>query len=99
MKPNVTFPLFALFGITRGMAGIGIGLLLAGRLHKTRRLQLGKLLLAVGAASTLPLAFTIFRRSRRGASAGVMEPQSEIFQSPYGVVDADIEEPAPNIRP
>lgn len=97
-KPNVTFPLLALVGITRGLAGIGIGLLLASRLHKRTRRQLGEVLLVVGAASTVPLAITIIRRTRRAHAAGVMEPQSQVFQSAYGVVDADIEEPAPAFR-
>jgi len=98
MKRNPSFPLFALFGLTRGLGGIGIGLLLADRLRRRKRKQVGKVLFAVGAVSTLPLLITFIRQSRRAESAGVMKPQSEVFQSAYGVVDADIEEPAPSFR-
>ena len=97
MNRTPAFPFIALVGVTRAVAGIGIGLLLADRLRRRRRIQLGKVLFAVGAASTLPLLIT-FIRHRRRESGGVMKPQSEVFQSAYGVVDADIEEPAPAFR-
>ena len=98
MKRDLSFPFLALVGITRGLAGIGIGLLLADRLRRRKRVQLGKVFLAVGAASTVPLMITFIRHRRHARSGGVMKPQSEVFQSAYGVVDADIEEPAPAFR-
>jgi hypothetical protein len=92
MKPNLSFPLLALFGLTRGMAGIGLGMLLADRISLKRRRTLGRTLFAIGAASTIPLMITIARRSRREA-AGQMVPETEIFQTGYGIIDADIEMP------
>ena len=98
MNRTAAFPFIALVGVTRAVAGIGIGLLLADRLRRRRRRRLGKVLLAVGAATTVPLVITFIRHRRHAASGGVMKPQSEVFQSAYGVVDADIEEPAPAFR-
>lgn len=98
MKRTSSFPFIALVGATRAIAGIGIGFLLADRLRRRRRIQLGKVLFAVGAASTVPLLITLIRHRRSAMSGGVMKPQSEVFQSAYGVVDADIEEPAPTFR-
>ena len=50
-----------LVAVTRGMLGAGIGLLLARRLGN-RRVQVGRVLLAIGALSTIPLARQVFRR-------------------------------------
>jgi hypothetical protein len=50
---------------TRVALGIGIGLLLSGRLNRDQRKAAGIALLAVGAATTVPLAIKIM--SRRGA--------------------------------
>ena len=95
MKPNLSFPLFALFGLTRGMAGIGAGLLLADKLQQSRRKKLGLTLFAIGAASTLPLILTFVRRSRRHVeAAGVMDPMTEIYTPEMGTVDdAELESP------
>ena len=71
MNAKLSFPLFALFGITRGMAGIGAGLLLADRLGRKRRNKIGKILFGIGAASTVPLVFALVRplRSRRATES------------------------------
>jgi hypothetical protein len=105
MKPNLSFPLFALFGLTRGMGGIGAGLLLADKLKKKRRKQLGLMLFGVAAASTVPLVLAFVRRSRRRVEpAGVMDPMTEIYTPEMGTVDdAELESPqqaeTPTIRP
>jgi hypothetical protein len=44
------------------MLGVGIGLLLSGRIPRRRRRTIGLALLSIGAASTLPLAAMVFRR-------------------------------------
>lgn len=59
---ELTLPELALIGGTRGLLGIGIGLLLAGRLGGARRVQVGRALAIAGAASTIPLAMRIFRK-------------------------------------
>ncbi len=86
-RANVPLPLFALFGATRGMAGVGVGMLLADRITKRRRKALGKLLLGIGATSTLPLLVAIIRAARRREVGGVMEPMTEVYQPEMGTVD------------
>jgi hypothetical protein len=67
----VTGPELALIAATRGMLGAGIGLLAAGRLNTDQRRTAGFVLLAVGIASTIPLALEVFGRDplRRPALA------------------------------
>ncbi|HEY4182618.1 MAG TPA: hypothetical protein VGM90_37555 [Kofleriaceae bacterium] len=54
----------ALIAATRGMLGIGAGLLAAPLLHKDTRRTLGVVLVAVGVLSTIPLAVRMIRRLR-----------------------------------
>ena len=60
---HLTFPELGLVAMTRAAGGIGIGLLLAGRLSSGQRKALGWGLLALGAATTVPLAADILGRS------------------------------------
>ena len=56
MKTNsVTLPEMGLVAMTRGMAGAGIGLLLAERLSPPVRRAVGWTLVGVGAATTIPI--------------------------------------------
>lgn len=57
-------PELGLIAVTRGMLGLGIGLLLAGKLRRRRRMMVGYVLTAIGALSTVPLAFRVVRRHR-----------------------------------
>jgi len=66
---KITVPQLALIAATRGMLGAGIGLLAAGRLRDDRRRLVGKILLGVGAASTIPLAMRVFRSRNDRAQA------------------------------
>jgi hypothetical protein len=59
---TVTGPELALIAGTRAMLGAGIGLLAAGRLNTDQRRTAGFVLLAVGVASTIPLALEVFGR-------------------------------------
>ena len=59
---KVTGPELALIAGTRGLLGVGIGLLLASRLSEDQRRAVGRTLLAIGAATTLPLAWQLFHR-------------------------------------
>ena len=59
-KQEMTIPELALIAGTRGMLGAGIGLLLSGKLNKDQRRAAGWALVAVGAATTIPLLMTIF---------------------------------------
>ena len=59
---TITFPELALIGGTRGMLGVGIGLLLAGQLSDRQRKRLALPLIAAGALSTIPLAIHLLRK-------------------------------------
>ena len=63
-ETTIALPRLALIGATRGMLGIGIGLLLSGRFSKEARRYAGWALAAVGALSTIPLAVGVVRRVR-----------------------------------
>jgi hypothetical protein len=52
----------AAIAATRGLLGVGAGMLLSDRIARRRRRTLGWTLLGVGIASTIPLAATVFRR-------------------------------------
>jgi hypothetical protein len=54
----------ALIGATRGMAGVGLGLLLSDRVRRKHRRELGGVLLGIGALSTIPLMVGLFRKQR-----------------------------------
>lgn len=56
---NVTAPEIALVAATRGMAGAGVGLLLAPFLRPDTRRTLGWTLLAIGAATTIPIVMAL----------------------------------------
>lgn len=62
---QVSIPLheLAFIAATRGLAGAGLGLLLADRLPANARRAVGWTLLGIGAASTVPLALSVFRHS------------------------------------
>ena len=60
---KVTVPELALIASTRGMLGAGIGLLVASQLSNDQRKIVGQVLLAIGALTTIPLAFQVFRRT------------------------------------
>ena len=72
---RVTLPEIALIGGTRAMIGLGVGLLISDRLDPALRRRLGLPLLALGALSTIPLAYRVLRdrreveeRQRKGAA-------------------------------
>jgi hypothetical protein len=64
---NVTVPEIAIVAATRGMAGAGAGLLLAGFLRPDTRRTLGWTLLAIGALTTIPIAMALFGKRERPA--------------------------------
>ena len=69
-KTSLALPVIALIGATRGMLGAGIALLLADRMSPEQRTKVGRILFAVGAVSTIPLAATVFRSRRASTQWG-----------------------------
>jgi hypothetical protein len=58
-------PEFAFIVATRAALGLGIGFLAAGRYPADRRRTIGSVLVAVGAAATIPALMTVVRGLRR----------------------------------
>jgi hypothetical protein len=56
----VTVPEIAIVAATRGVAGAGIGLLVADFLRPDTRRTLGWTLLTIGALTTIPIAMALF---------------------------------------
>jgi len=66
---RVTVPEIGLVAVTRGMAGAGAGLLLAGFLRPDTRRTLGWTLLGIGALTTIPIAMALVGKREPAASA------------------------------
>lgn len=60
---SMSAPELALIAGTRVALGVGIGLLLAGKIDSDTRRGAGTALLVLGALSTIPLAIEVFSRS------------------------------------
>ena len=67
-ETRITIPELVLIGATRGLAGAGLGLLLANRLSDEQRRAVGWSLFLIGAFSTIPLAFEVLGGQRLSAS-------------------------------
>ena len=59
---KVTMPELSLIAGTRVALGIGVGLLLGGRLNKDKRRGADLALLSVGAVTTVPLALEVLHK-------------------------------------
>ena len=59
---TMPMPLVGAIAATRGMLGTGLGLLLSKRIAERKRRAVGWTLLAIGVASTIPLAAMALRR-------------------------------------
>lgn len=62
-KTELSLPELALIAGTRGMLGAGIALLVAEKIGRSERRAIGWTLFLIGAASTIPLAMTVFSKS------------------------------------
>ena len=63
MERRVTVPELILIAGTRVALGIGIGLLLSERFNKDQRKAAGWALVALGAATTIPLAIEVMGKN------------------------------------
>jgi hypothetical protein len=57
---ELSLPTLVSVAATRGMLGVGAGLLLAPRMGDKRRRAVGLALLGIGIASTIPIALRVF---------------------------------------
>lgn len=63
-RPMVfTFPEVFVISATRALLGLGVGLLLAGKLGPRRRRRVGWPAFLVGALSSIPILIHLFRKS------------------------------------
>jgi hypothetical protein len=65
MKLVLNLPTFGFIVSTRAALGVGLGLLIAGRLTGEKRRAAGALLVTAGAAATIPALFAVARGLRR----------------------------------
>lgn len=96
LKTELTLPELGLLVGTRGMLGLGIGLLVAHRLSRDRRQGAGWALAAVGALSTIPLAWMVYRgrqraagRSHPGWHGGATRAVKEVMSRDVQVISPD----------
>jgi len=66
----VTGPELALVALTRGLLGAGIGYLTAGLMTGEQRRAVGRTLVLVGVATTIPLALEVFKDKSPATSEG-----------------------------
>jgi hypothetical protein len=62
---ELDFPTLAFVVGTRAMLGVGIGLLLAGKLPPAKRRSTGLMLVTAGALTTIPAALAVLRSGPR----------------------------------
>jgi hypothetical protein len=67
-KLEVALPELAFIAATRGLVGLGIGLLISERLQPETRRAVGWTLLGIGALTTVPIAARVFGRGRLARS-------------------------------
>ncbi len=58
-KLQLSLPMLASVAATRGLLGVGAGLLLSDKLARKRRRRVGFALLGLGIATTIPLALRV----------------------------------------
>ena len=62
-EKSLTIPEIGMIAGTRAALGIGVGLLLAGKLNESKRQGAGWALLAVGVLTTIPIILNVLGKS------------------------------------
>jgi hypothetical protein len=73
VERQLSIPDIILIAGTRVALGVGIGFLVSGRFNPDQRKAAGWALLAVGAATTIPLAINVVGNKGRFTSIGVKQ--------------------------
>ena len=63
-QTTLPIPEIGAIAATRGLAGAGIGFLLADRIPKEKRTKLGWLFVGIGVLTTVPFLMDVIRRSK-----------------------------------
>jgi hypothetical protein len=74
---QLSLPTLLSVAATRGMMGVGAGILLAPKIEKKRRRAVGLALLGLGLASTIPLAARVFGSKLRPLPASPPDRRPE----------------------
>ncbi len=61
-KISMSYSELGIFAATRGMIGIGLGLMLSNRLSRNKRRVIGLPLFIAGALSTIPIVRSLFHK-------------------------------------
>ena len=61
---RLLLPELGLISVTRGILGLGLGLLLSSKLSRDSRVRVGAALAAIGALTTIPLGLRVLRKQR-----------------------------------
>jgi hypothetical protein len=69
-RATLTIPEIGLIAATRGMAGAGVGLLIASKLSPQKRKVIGWPLFLAGALSTIPILIDVLGKSSCAPSKG-----------------------------
>ena len=77
---TLPLPVIGMIAGTRALLGAGIGLLVADRMTPEHRAKVGRILLGIGVASTIPLVATVIR-SRRTAVRSESVWRSELGEA------------------
>jgi hypothetical protein len=62
---SVTIPLIGAIAFTRALLGAGVGLLMSSRFNERQRRKIGRTLLGIGVATTVPLMVRVLRSRHR----------------------------------
>lgn len=101
-ETRVSLPLIASIAATRGLLGVGIGMLIAGRLSARRRGLIGRILFGAGVLSTIPIAIEVFRRRRAEQELPSFEDLEDLDVEAFevlGETGADIDTVAVFLEP
>lgn len=72
-------PMLGFVVVTRAALAAGVGLLAADRLSASRRRAIGLALVAIGAATTIPAAFSVARGFRRASGRSVVRVDKRLI--------------------
>jgi len=61
---SLRIPEIGFIAVTRVALGTGLGLILADKLNRGKRRKTGRVLLAIGALTTIPLVINVVRKAK-----------------------------------
>jgi hypothetical protein len=83
---RLTVPQLSLIAATRAALGAGLAFLCADCISRERRSAIGWTLVAIGALSTIPLAFEVFGRERPRAEGTATDQATDSLHTAHGAL-------------